>query len=137
MTPTEVIARTIYFEDARHPETPADSIWNRASRRAVSYDFRSAQATYKRASALVNVVMDAKQYSCWNSGKLWTRPIPGDAASRRAWARALELADSMVMGVYQPTSRTTHYAVIGINPRWARGMKPLGIVGRHERWVGV
>jgi len=137
LSPEEVIARTLFFEDTRHPHTPADSIWNRASRRA-RFDFRNASETYKRVSALINETLDRKQYSCWNSGKLWKIPIPKDAASKAAWNRAMKIAHEMVMGCYVPTSETTHYAVVGVNPYWAASMrKDLGVVGKHQRWEGV
>lgn len=134
MTTQEVIARTLFFEDARHPETVADSIWNRGNRNYA--DFVTAQ-WQDRAVYLVRETMDKGHYSCWNSGKLWTVPIKRDRASQRAWAIAMEMANDMIRGVYVPKSRTTHYAVEGVNPWWAKRMKYLGKVGKHQRWEGV
>ena len=132
VTPQERIARTLFFEDSAHPTTPADVIWNRA-RKHVGPQF-IALPWQDRAIALCDVINKDRAFSCWNSGKLWSKPIPDDKASRIVWARCLRIADEMIKGVHVPHTLADHYHTTAVNPMWNRGMQFLGQVGKHLLW---
>lgn len=132
VTPQERIARTLFFEDAQHPSTPADTLWNRAQKRVTSPVFRTD--TFARVKAICDEINRPKAFSAWNSGKLWTLPIPTDKASQRAWARCMAIANDMVMGCHVTQSAVDHYHTASVNPAWNRGMAFIGRVGDHLLW---
>jgi hypothetical protein len=122
MTPAEVIARTLYAENRNHGlagiRIVADSIWNRARKR----DDKSVLWV----STLTSVCLEHRQYSCWNSGKLWAMPIPGSGSDRVAWDQCWLVASDMLSGRYRPDGRHTHYCNVECSPAWEKGMEKTG-----------
>lgn len=131
-TAQDMIARTLYFEDALHPSTPADAMWHRAAKRAgerfvtLSWD--------KRAAVLCDTALKSKVFSALNSGKVLTLPIKRDQASQTAWRRCNAIARDMITGTYRPSTQADHYHRDDVRPAWTDGMRYLGQVGRHMLW---
>ena len=131
LPPAEQIARTLFWEDAQHPQVPGDTLWNRAEKRAgAKFDTDVAV----RVTAIIREIDRPHAFSCFNSRKLWSKPIPKDPASRKAWARCMKIGNEMVMGCYAPKWKVDHYHKATINPAWNRGMQFLGQVGKHLLW---
>ena len=124
LTRQDALARTIYFEDSRHPATVADTLWNRAARSLPRLADASAE---HRSVLLVKLAMDRKQFSAWNSGRIASLRIP----SSREWRRCRTLAYSLIDGSYSPQTEATHYHRADVRVYWTRGMTFLGRVGRH------
>lgn len=78
------------------------------------------------------VCLAPKQFSCWNNRG--TMEIRMQTMRRHpAWADCLRIAESICQKNYKPVSQVTHYFnPKKANPKWARGMKLVAVVGKHR-----
>jgi N-acetylmuramoyl-L-alanine amidase len=79
----------------------------------------------KRDSTVCWETFRAEQFT-WTNDMRNLRVLPaGDK-----WAEAQSIAQEAT-GTYDFTGGATHYHVVGLHPRWAKGMKKLGRYGAH------
>lgn len=95
------------------------------------------------------VCLKPKQFSCWNKGdpnlpRIFAEFKPMRPQSRRG-VECLYAAVGVLLGrLPDPTNGSTHYCTIEKPawaalwpPAWARGIKPVAIVGNHQFYRGV
>jgi spore germination cell wall hydrolase CwlJ-like protein len=117
----DVLAKTIYAEA-----------------RGESYEGKIAVASviYNRAKGNVekmdDVCLARKQFSCWNDG-----PIP--EGSGKMWDQSVQIANDMVKGNFNPTTKADHYYNPDLaDPIWAytdktrSELKPHDNIGNHR-----
>lgn len=121
----EIVAQTLAMESASKPEGMpyvAVTLYNRALRRGTS---------------MSEEALRAKQYSCWNSSK-WAKTwlsrhykASVQAKAESGLALGLEMARN---GMYKGMR---HYHTFNTSPYWAKGQKPVLILGGHKWYEGV
>jgi spore germination cell wall hydrolase CwlJ-like protein len=119
-----VVALTIFAE--AKGETPegrlavASVIWNRA---------------HGHKDMLAEVCLMNKQFSCWN-GKAGEKLLSLDESKLNKkesaiFQECLKVARDMMDGKFVPQVTATHYHSKDVNPKWARQMTKVAVIGRH------
>lgn len=122
----EIVYQTIAMESASEPSGQpfvALTIINRARTRGTSLETEAKRPF---------------QYSAWNGGgkwaKAWLRSYYGVKTRQRAvnaYSEALALASKpQYQGI-------RHYHARGVHPAWAKGRRPLVVLGNHAFYEGI
>ena len=75
------------------------------------------------------VCLQPKQFSYWNDKKPRTcREIPSKHAEYAKLLARVIVAKKKLKDI---TDKANHYHAVGVHPRWARGIKPVVVLGRH------
>ncbi len=80
----------------------------------------------------VQVCQKPYQFSCWNKDDAnYGRVLSVDSTDIH-FVIAQRIAARAVLGVLDdPTKGATHYHAAGVSPYWAKGEKPVAVIGRH------
>lgn len=125
----DILARTL-FGEARGErraglEAVAAVVLNRVAR-------AEARGGYWWGRSVAEVCLKPWQFSCWNADDpnrvRVVTVAEGDPVFDQCRAVARRAMDGRLD---DPTDGATHYHVLGLIPRWARGLEPCAIIGRH------
>lgn len=82
---------------------------------------------------IVQVCQKPYQFSCWNRSDPNYRKLLEVDARDLYFATAQRIANRAVSGCLADlTGGATHYHAAGIEPYWARGVKPIKVIGHHK-----
>jgi hypothetical protein len=82
----------------------------------------------------ISICTQWKQFSCWNSSKSLDHLLKG---KKEIVVYALKLAKHMTVRPLKELDRkyvnfADHYCTLKTNPYWAKGKKPVKIIGNHK-----
>ncbi len=81
---------------------------------------------------VIAVCQKPYQFSCWNKGDPNYHKVLNVDADDLYFATALRVARRAVFGTLADiTNGADHYHAAGISPYWARGEKPVAVIGHH------
>lgn len=81
---------------------------------------------------VIAVCQKPYQFSCWNKDDPNYRKILSVDEKNMHFATAKRIARRAVPGFLDdPTRGATHYHAAGASPYWAKGEKPVAVIGRH------
>jgi hypothetical protein len=82
----------------------------------------------ERKQTFWEVLTQPKQFSCLNG--ITPQALIAKSRKHRNWLAAYYLADEM------PKTRlakgANHFHEISVHPKWARGRKPVAVIGKHK-----
>lgn len=82
---------------------------------------------------IVSVCLRPWQFSVWNPDDNNRRPMLAVTRANKQFAMAHEIATRAVAGrLPDRTNGADHYHAVSVNPPWARGRRPVKIIGRHR-----
>jgi spore germination cell wall hydrolase CwlJ-like protein len=125
----DTLARTIWGEargeGSKGMEAVAAVIMNRV--RIVKQ-----KGAYWWGNSVIQICQKPFQFSCWNKDDPNYRKLLAVDASDLSFATALRIARRAMNGALpDPTHGATHYHVAGAEPYWAKGQKPVAVIGRQ------
>lgn len=88
--------------------------------------------SWERKITAAQVCLEESQFSIWNGKKerdLWHLWDSKHVMYARHLARCINSEDTILMDV---TNGANHYCNINVNPYWAKGKKPVIIIGKHK-----
>lgn len=126
---TDVLARTLWGEargeGSAGMQAVACVILNRVR---VVQDL----GRYWWGNNIIQVCQKPYQFSCWNRSDPNFRKLQAVDDRDMYFATALRIARRSIAGtIADITMGATHYHAAGITPYWARGEKPVAVIGRH------
>lgn len=96
-----------------------------------------ANRAIKSGMSIRSVCFAPRQFSCWNN-RLNTIRIIESMKRSPAWADCVMVATSICQPGYTPVSPATHYFNPTLaNPKWAKVMELVSIVGNHRFYKGA
>lgn len=83
-------------------------------------------------NSVIEICQKPYQFSCWNRYDANYRKVLQVDKRDRIFARALDMARQALGGcLADPIKGATHYHTRNIYPFWARGQKPVAVLGQH------
>lgn len=130
---SDVLARTVWGEargeGVQGMQAVANVVMNRV---AVAAGFKSKGGGFWWGNDVIAVCQKPYQFSCWNKDDPNFAKVQGVDGSDLNFATAMRMAARAVAGVLDDiTNGATHYHAVGILPGWAKGQKPVAVIGRH------
>lgn len=127
------------FHDALSIDVLARTIWGEARGEGSIGMQAVACVVLTRAArggwwgnTIVQVCQKPYQFSCWNKDDPNYRKLLSVDAGDIHFATAQRIARRAVLGLLDdPTRGATHYHAAGVSPYWAKGEKPVTVIGRH------
>jgi len=117
MTTTMLLALTLYLESASEGLTGMQMVASVIVNRAAG-----------RSDDIPVVILRRKQFSCWNDRKPESVPVPDNDA----WDTAMDIAEMVVDGSFQPLTDATHYYNPKLcSPKWAEDLVVVARLGNH------
>lgn len=117
-------------------ETVAKTLYGEASNQGHSGRMGVASVIWNRANGdknrLKSVCLKPKQFSCWNDG------VVNVDKKSKVWSECLEIAKSMFVGTFSPTTKGDHYYAfqgkykVKSAPTWALNQTPVSTIGDHR-----
>ena len=129
----DVLARTIFGEARGEPfdgqVAVAWTIRNRADKPGPDW----------WGDSITEVCLKAKQYSAWNPSDPNRKRLEVASAGNPEFLRARGIACLVLTGdLPDPTKGATHYYADYIaTPKWAEGLTPAVVIGRHRFFKDV
>jgi spore germination cell wall hydrolase CwlJ-like protein len=77
------------------------------------------------------VCLQPKQFSCWNGRAIKCSLAGNKKIKHREYALSLARVIVAKKKLKDITDKANHYHAVGVHPRWARGIKPVVVLGRH------
>lgn len=124
-----LLALTIWSEDSGEQFKGRQAVASVIYERAMGDSVKTGMMTGHYQPCLISVCLSRKQFSCWNSGRLWKRE--SNLPTGKSWDESLALATALVDGTFKPTVKATHYHGRKVKPRWARAYRYVCRVGNH------
>lgn len=91
-----------------------------------------AKDGYWWGNNVIQICQKPYQFSCWNRSDPNYRKLINVDESDIHFASAVRVANRAIAGTLgDTTSGATHYHASGVSPYWAKGEKPLAVIGTH------
>lgn len=85
-----------------------------------------------------DVCLKPGQFSCWNDGDPNREKLQAVTLDDGDLQRCLYAVLGAALGeAPDETGGSCHYAVAGLNPKWAQGKVPIARIGHHEFWNDI
>ncbi len=82
---------------------------------------------------IIQICQKPYQFSCWNRADPNFKKLQKIDKSDLYFVTALRIANRALAGVLEDvTNGATHYHAASITPYWAKGEKPVTIIGNHK-----
>ena len=125
----DVLARTIFGEARGEPiegmEAVANVVLNRAR-------ISQKKGRYWWGNGIIGVCQKPYQFSCWNKTDPSYHRLINVTAKNIHFATSLRIARRAVIGALKDNTKgATHYHADYVSPYWARGERPVQVIGRH------
>ncbi len=125
----DTLARTLWGEARGEGTAGMEAVASVVLNRAV---IAQEKGGYWWGNNIIQVCQKPYQFSCWNRSDPNFREVMDVCAGDLHFATALRIAARAVAGVLKdPTGGATHYHAAGASPCWAKGEKPLTVIGKH------
>lgn len=134
-TAIDVLARTIWGEARGEGDLGMQAVANVVlNRRDLAH---SGEVTWWGRD-IVQICQKPYQFSCWNRSDPNFKKLEQIDARDLYFATAIRIARRAVAGCLSDvTGGATHYHAAGISPYWARGQRPLKVIGDHIFYKAV
>jgi spore germination cell wall hydrolase CwlJ-like protein len=91
-----------------------------------------AKGRYWWGNNIIGVCQKPYQFSCWNKNDPSYHRLINVSDKNIHFATSLRIARRAVIGALKDnTYGATHYHADYVSPYWAKGEKPVKIIGRH------
>lgn len=83
-------------------------------------------------NSVIEVCRKPYQFSCWNKDDPNMPKLLSVGEDNPYFVTALRVARRALLGFLKdPTKGATHYHARNVQPYWAKGQRPVAVVGRH------
>lgn len=126
----DVLARTVWGEARGEGTAGMSAVANVVLNRVA---IARARGGFWWGADIIQVCQKPKQFSCWNRADPNFRKLQAVDERDLYFATALRIARRAVAGALADATRgATHYHADWMTPYWARGEKPVIVIGRHK-----
>ena len=82
------------------------------------------------------IVIDRKQFSCWNRGWQWLKQTclhkkVKSAAEKKSWQQCEQLALQLYLGTFSPAGNWTYYYETTCKPAWRTKLVDTVVIGKQ------
>jgi N-acetylmuramoyl-L-alanine amidase len=129
----DVLARTLYGEARGEGSAGMQAVANVVLNRV---KFAESQNGFWWGNNIIQVCQKPYQFSCWNRSDPNFHKLQAVDKTDLYFATAIRIAQRAAAGVLADiTNGATHYHAAGVEPYWARGVKPAAVIGRHIFYI--
>ncbi|MCB1558080.1 MAG: cell wall hydrolase [Alphaproteobacteria bacterium] len=125
----DILARTLWGEARGEGKAGMEAVAMVILNRA---EIARAAGGYWWGNSVIEVCRKPYQFSCWNKSDPNMPKLLSVGLDNPYFSTAVRVARRALLGfLSDPTKGATHYHARSVQPYWAKGQKPVAVIGRH------
>lgn len=126
---TDVLARTLWGEARGEGTAGLHAVANVVLNRVAVAERKGG---FWWGNNIIQICQKPYQFSCWNRSDPNFRKLQAVDGANLYFATAQRIARRAIAGLLEDiTHGADHYHAAGITPFWAKGEKPVAVIGSH------